>query len=245
MLYPAVAPLNNWHLPNFPAEPQPCFTVYCNLSQVFCSHNTCLASRRNQHSVHTLAFVVVYEAARSRPQLRCALTTWQHSLAVQILDAAQQLHKRQPRLAFAVAAALQHRLQQLAASHQLGDEVHLQQQGHVSSRAAERPPHAAATKAAPAPDTLQALSAPTLQRYDMPGSIQQPKIEHTAAGSYIHAIAAAAATGGSLLPHLIPFFKIFLEVDHVLVIQPAQDINFLENVLPEARERLANRHTRQ
>jgi hypothetical protein len=53
------------------------------------------------------------------------------ALAVQVLDAPQQLHKGQPGLCFAVTATLQHSVKELTACHQLCDEVHLQ-----SSRAA-------------------------------------------------------------------------------------------------------------
>lgn len=47
------------------------------------------------------------------------------SLAVQILDALQQLHECQAGFTLAVASPLQHSLKQLTACDQLSDEVHL------------------------------------------------------------------------------------------------------------------------
>ncbi len=47
------------------------------------------------------------------------------ALGVQVLDAAQQLHEAGARVALVVAAAPQHRIQQLAARQQLRDQVHL------------------------------------------------------------------------------------------------------------------------
>jgi hypothetical protein len=51
--------------------------------------------------------------------------TVHHVAAVQVHDALHQLHETAARLLLAVRPALQHRLQQLAARHQLRDQVHL------------------------------------------------------------------------------------------------------------------------
>jgi hypothetical protein len=42
--------------------------------------------------------------------------------------------------------------------------------------------------------------------------------------------------------HLVSLLKVLLEVDHVLVVQPAQDVNLFEDVLTAARDANAGTH---
>jgi len=71
--------------------------------------------------VNAAAVFLAHSAAVTDTAARCG----GRAPRVQVLDAAQQLHRAAARVGLAVRAPRQHRVQQLAAQQQLRDEVHL------------------------------------------------------------------------------------------------------------------------